>query len=220
MGRKRGFTLIELLIVIAIIAILAAILFPVFGRVKESGRRSKCLGNLRQIGTALALYADDYKDRYPPARLMHWPFGDWNDGHPTYGNGYLGFRALDPYIKSEKVFVCPSNRFFKSPPYWKPGAYWAGYCYWGNYLRAPLTEEHVATRAGHMPQSLLASDIIITGAQGTPSSADQIGWNSHTPKDTQGGNLLYNDYHVKWKHFTEMKVLFSINGPPNVTFYY
>src|SRR6476659_6898905 len=62
-GRKhRGFTLIELLVVIAIIAILAAILFPVFAQARERARSAACLSNLKQIGLAFAMYAQDYDE--------------------------------------------------------------------------------------------------------------------------------------------------------------
>ena len=63
--QQRGFTLIELLVVIAIIAILAAILFPVFAKAREKARQTNCTSNLRQIGTAVTLWAQDNKERYP-----------------------------------------------------------------------------------------------------------------------------------------------------------
>jgi prepilin-type N-terminal cleavage/methylation domain-containing protein/prepilin-type processing-associated H-X9-DG protein len=66
---RRGFTLIELLVVIAIIVILAAILFPVFARARESARKSACISNLRQIGTGATMYAQDYDEVYPDARV-------------------------------------------------------------------------------------------------------------------------------------------------------
>src|SRR5262249_50057033 len=62
---KRAFTLIELLVVIAIIAILAAILFPVFAHAREKARVISCLSNMKQIGTAIYMYTQDYDELYP-----------------------------------------------------------------------------------------------------------------------------------------------------------
>ncbi len=64
--RLSGFTLIELLTVIAIIGILAAILIPVVGRVRDSARTASCISNLRQCGLAAQMFAQDHKDRLPP----------------------------------------------------------------------------------------------------------------------------------------------------------
>jgi prepilin-type N-terminal cleavage/methylation domain-containing protein len=96
---RRGFTLIELLVVIAIIAILAAILFPVFARAREQARKASCLSNLRQIGTGLLMYAQDYDETVPPPRIG------------TEGTlSHFGWADLVyPYVKNVKVFDCPSE---------------------------------------------------------------------------------------------------------------
>src|SRR4051794_18856382 len=90
-----GFTLIELLVVIAIIAILAAILFPVFAQARAKARQTACLSNMKQIGTGISMYTQDYDEMIVPsqngsgATLVSWP------------------SMIQPYIKSAEVFVCP-----------------------------------------------------------------------------------------------------------------
>ncbi len=106
-GAKTGFTLIELLVVIAIIAILAAILFPVFARARENARRASCQSNLKQIGLGLLQYIQDYDERTPRS----W-FGDNGDASRPEGdpiNRYKWMDAIYPYVKSEQLFVCPSD---------------------------------------------------------------------------------------------------------------
>ncbi len=105
---RRGFTLIELLVVIAIIAILAAILFPVFARAREKARQTSCLSNIKQIATAIHMYATDHDQRL--WQYYHVP--DWYiwESGPGYGEPYGIPRLLDPYIMNLQIWQCPTLR--------------------------------------------------------------------------------------------------------------
>lgn len=105
----KGFTLIELLVVVAIIAVLAAILFPVFARARENARRASCMSNLKQMGLAMMMYTQDY-DEHMPSYLLE---GHGNKIFPApNGNKYSRqpwFFAIYPYAKSSQLFNCPSE---------------------------------------------------------------------------------------------------------------
>src|SRR6188474_243241 len=104
-GRGKGFTLIELLIVIAIIAILAAILFPVFARARENARRSSCQSNLKQIGLGFFQYTQDYDERFPLTSTT----ATVATGQNTTAGDIGWAEILQPYIKSSQIFQCPSE---------------------------------------------------------------------------------------------------------------
>ena len=92
---------------IAIIAILAAILFPVFARARENARRASCSSNLKQIGLGLLQYGQDYDENLPLA----W-FGAGAEDSTAVGvagDRYKWMDAIQPYIKSTQLFVCPSS---------------------------------------------------------------------------------------------------------------
>lgn len=110
MPLRRGFTLIEILVVIAIIAILAAILFPVFGRAKDAAKRTSCLSNMRQIGYALTMYLSEADDRMPDRRdlkvsLGYRPWTSWPPSDPRSGWAAI---VLEPYAGEKDIWSCPA----------------------------------------------------------------------------------------------------------------
>jgi len=98
------------LVVIAIISLLAAILFPVFGRAREDARRSSCQSNLKQIGVAVMQYTQDYDEEVVPA---------------VFYTSTSSFRSnwvcqTYPYVRNTQIYQCPSDSSTDSPPinYW------------------------------------------------------------------------------------------------------
>ncbi len=119
--KEQGFTLIELLVVIAIIAILAAILFPVFAQAREKARQAACQSNLKQIGLAVQIYAQDYDETLP------------SSGSGSSGGDVTGL--LQPYTKQrfgQGIWRCPSHSGAYEANGWT-----SSYGYNWQYLLAP-----------------------------------------------------------------------------------
>jgi len=111
-----GFTLIELLVVIAIIAILAAILFPVFAQAREAARKSSCQSNLKQLGTAYQMYANDNDSVNAGGGGDGWgvvgstpndPGRGWNVDAPLPTRQWQW--VIQPYVKNWALYRCPSD---------------------------------------------------------------------------------------------------------------
>lgn len=130
--------MIELLVVIAIIAILASILFPVFSRARENARKTVCVSNLRQLGMALRMYAQDWDERFPVDK--------WT------GNSDERLQRLilpiSPYVKNKGIFYCPTAPLAEyidptivdSEENWSHG--WITYIYFSWYADDPRRPFH------------------------------------------------------------------------------
>jgi prepilin-type N-terminal cleavage/methylation domain-containing protein len=116
-GRRslaRGFTLIELLTVIAIIAILAALLFPVMSAVRKNAMKTSCISNLHSISQALEMYKDDWRV-YPEVLYGFSPPGQ--QGCPSFQPVAQGqpqpdlpeLRLYPNYVKDRRAFTCPNS---------------------------------------------------------------------------------------------------------------
>ena len=114
---KRAFTLVEILIVLAVIGILAAIIFPAFLGARGKARTIACTSNLRQLGMAVDQYISDY-DHYPrgldPADKETPEI--WKDEQAAQGVNFGAVRLLpdvmDPYVKTRQIWHCPSDTGF------------------------------------------------------------------------------------------------------------
>jgi len=188
---RKGFTLIELLVVIAIIAILAAILFPVFARAREKARQASCLSNLKQLGIAARMYAQDYDEKMVPVAVS---------GPVVGGNGVWWMVNLQPYIKNIQVLHCPSysgggyctNTGGCEPgqPSPTPYRYFAGYGmnYW---FPTPYAEGQIEDVSG--TYLFMDSACVIAGPD------PWAGFRTAYLRHNEGADIVFVDGHAKWQ---------------------
>jgi prepilin-type N-terminal cleavage/methylation domain-containing protein/prepilin-type processing-associated H-X9-DG protein len=200
---RRAFTLIELLIVIAIIAILAAILFPVFARARENARRASCQSNLKQIGLASMQYSQDYDERFVPASAC-------GDANPPCNVDIRWPQLLDPYTKNKQIYKCPSTTFT-----WDDNPGWtnSGYVPYGiNFNVFGYRSRTVPTSLIEMPSETLAfADVYAPNASApynnplgarhvyyvTPPGGGFDGQDALADRHLETCNTLFVDGHVK-----------------------
>jgi general secretion pathway protein G len=204
--RKRAFTLIEILVVVAIIALLAAILFPAFQSARGKARSAVCQSNLKQIGAAIQMYTQDYdrfprgldpSDKYSPEIWSSRP-----DVQAFLADTPLlqSDEVLGNYLKSAGVWKCPSDSGFDMPekiPYelknpvtlvaepTKPSCFEKfGTSY---FYRTDLTWYNKAPEDLDKPGEMN----VLFDAFGDWHGAGYLGWKQ------KRFNVLFGDYHVK-----------------------
>ena len=190
---RAGFTLIELLVVIAIIAILAAILFPAFARARENARRTSCLSNTKQLGLGALQYCQDYDEKLPPGR-------DSSGGD----TGTKWAQVIQPYVKSEQLFFCPSDSAHRSSNGLGVDAEQISYGWnfvwltWGGG-GADYTIGGVSlSRIANSSETVMLGDSPNSDADWAISSPADFQDYAPPARHLEGANICFVDGHSKW----------------------
>ena len=191
-GDRRAFTLIELLVVVAIIAILAAILFPTFARARKSAKRTTCINNVKQLEHAFLMYAGDQADTFPVhydnLRRQAWGDIDVDVGRIIYPYVRQGFQKQGDLQLGTGVWLCPEDNVLGGPlgadrqrPGWeRRTSYW--YNLWLSNARMSAIDKSPA-------KCILVQDNWI---------------DTHTNwREQRGWNVGYVDGHVRWVYYEE-----------------
>jgi len=215
---RAGFTLIELLVVIAIIAILSAILFPVYARAREKARQTACLSNTKQIALAVMMYTQDVDETIPYAIYKE-------------GSGYITWdEAFFPYTKSGGIYVCPSH---ETPKKLSNGTYPVSYITNASVIRpntAGTTSPYALARFKEPASTIALVESDITSnyqafqfcsgtAQYTPDQVldptnaqnKRLAWKRHSG----GANYVFLDGHAKWHMLSQTVSPVWMYGPCN-----
>ena len=239
----RAFTLIELLVVIAIIAILAALLLPALSAAKERGRRILCAGNLRQIGIASTMYANDNSETYPKAAYN----SGWGAQNPFQMDSSLlteaaelGFATNNPAQQggegmNPSVWTCPNRPGLpapSAPTVWALGyAYFGGVTNWTVSLGTFRSASPMKTSTAK-PIWMIASDLVISmqarpGYKWSDPTLPLTNGLANLPAHPRGntgipagGNEVFVDGSAQWIKASLMLNLYSANNNTRNFYFY
>ena len=204
-----AFTLIELLVVLAIIFLLAAILFPVFNRVREKARQSTCESNLKQIGIAFAQYVQDNDDYYPMTAY---------DGSVT-STPSIWPDIIEPYLKSQAIFRCPDEPLkagFRGRAY--PVSY--GYnTYFGraSQMKALTNAGILAYTSTTTPRALHAASLVVPSGTLFMSDSNASALTNVAPADWPVSSTGAPREEISdWKGIADMSQV-TIGTPSSIT---
>ncbi|GAB4117770.1 MAG: hypothetical protein Fur0036_01380 [Fimbriimonadaceae bacterium] len=216
-ARRQGFTIIELLVVVAIVAILAALIFPAIARAKASAKQTGCLSNMKQIGTAFALYMADEGDLFPYGvdAIDKWQPGIWDDEPELKAQVErmpLLSDLLQPYLKNKEVFRSPADKGMQvldDRPYIPLPAPTSVYGTYGSsyFYRTELTLRQVSHSGLPQPSESnmmeTASGSWHSGLPGmTPDIDGQEWWNR---LQRYRYNVIFTDFHAKSVSYAQLQ---------------
>ncbi len=185
---RSAFTLVEMLVVVAIILLLSAMLFPVLEAALGKAESASCVSNMRNLGLAARLYCDDYDGRIVPAMLPH----------PTDGRICWDV-TMQPYINNELLLLCPTDEH----PRKVRGALSVPHSYGinlelaevGGYMASSLTLAGISDPLGTVLFCELAGQRYATcGVRYSLNGLERVAVNRHG----NGANYTFVDGHTKW----------------------
>lgn len=203
-SHETGFTVLELLVVICIIAILAALLFPTFTLAREKAHQASCASNMRQLGIAAMLYAQDHDEHLPGAtdgpvgvnRSGGWVFYSQyqESGTPSVFDVTKG--SVFPYVRDIRIYICPSDGQNQA----SGDSYAINAC-------VDAAVPHGGVRAGKQlaafdkPSAWMLFGEEATGNYQTTSTNDgyfNYAFDNFSERHSGGQNVTFLDGHTRW----------------------
>lgn len=178
MRNRHAFTLVEVLTVVGIIGVLAAVILPVYARVRESAHRTSCINNLHQLGVAINVYMQDFDDTHPSGNAPTHLFRRPPPRPVPLASAWAG--RIYPYIKTPGVFRCESDSMISTPydPRVSSTAYTVSYGLNANFSRN-------ASAAQVAAPSRIVLLFEVSGCSAHITAPDE-----ETPKLNQEGDMI------------------------------